>query len=192
MAADTTCRGLLRVYPVSMHPSTGMHPRIRRSRWAALRTSERFATLSEMSDTATPQESAARPVADLAPTGRDRGPRGSKIEYDVVRAVKRHRGEPGHTRDTHGTRGRTKAHRRYRRAHGPHAGRTSQPSKPTNNTHPARQRDDRSRGRLNSRPLVASVVLPGVFLPGNVQVRECLELPVQVRVSRLPPVSYYR
>ena len=24
--------------------------------------------------------------------------------------VKRHRGEPGHTRDTHGTRGRTRAH----------------------------------------------------------------------------------
>ena len=40
----------------------------------------------------------------------------------------------------HGTRGRTKAHRRI-----------SQPTKPTNNTHPARQRDDRSRGRLNSR-----------------------------------------
>jgi len=49
-------------------------------------------------------------------------------------------GEPGHT---HGTRGRTKAH-------GPHR-RTSQPSKPTNNTQPARQRDDRSRGRLKSR-----------------------------------------
>ena len=47
------------------------------------------------------------------------------------------------THGTHGTRGRTKAH-------GPHR-RTSQPSKPTNNTHPARQRDDRSRGRLNSR-----------------------------------------
>jgi len=44
--------------------------------------------------------------------------------------------------DTHGTRGRTKAHGPRRR--------TSQPSKPTNNTHPARQRDDRSRGRLNS------------------------------------------
>ena len=44
------------------------------------------------------------------------------------------------TQDTHGTRGRTKAH-------GPHR-RTSQPSKPTNNTQPARQRDDRSRGRL--------------------------------------------
>jgi hypothetical protein len=40
--------------------------------------------------------------------------------------VKRHRGEPGHTRDTHGTRGRTKAHGPRRR--------TSQPSKPTNNT----------------------------------------------------------
>ena len=51
---------------------------------------------------------------------------------------KRHRGEPGHT---HGTRGRT-------RAHGSHQ-RTSQPSKPTY-TQPARQRDDRSRGRLNS------------------------------------------
>ena len=57
--------------------------------------------------------------------------------------VKRHRGEPGHSRDTHGTRGRTKAL-------GPHR-RTSQPSKPTNNAHPARQRDDRSHGRLNSR-----------------------------------------
>ena len=45
----------------------------------------------------------------------------------------------GHTR---ATRGRT-------RAHGPHR-RTSQPAKPTN-TQPARQRDDRSRGRLNSR-----------------------------------------
>ena len=52
-------------------------------------------------------------------------------------------GEPGHTRDTRDTRARTKAN-------GPHR-RTSQPSKPTNNTHPARQRDDRSRGRLNSR-----------------------------------------
>jgi hypothetical protein len=71
--------------------------------------------------------------------------------------VKRHRGEPGHTRDTrdtrtHGTRGRTKAH-------GPHR-RTSQPSKPTNNTHPARQRDDRSRGRLNSRRPGADRALP--------------------------------
>ena len=71
--------------------------------------------------------------------------------------VKRHRGEPGHTRDTrdtrtHGTRGRTKAH-------GPHR-RTSQPSKPTNNTYPARQRDDRSRGRLNSRRPGADRALP--------------------------------
>ena len=62
-------------------------------------------------------------------------------------------GEPGHTRDTHGTRGRTKAHGPRRR--------TSQPSKPTNNTHPARQRDDRSRGptqqpQARSRPLPAA------------------------------------
>jgi hypothetical protein len=59
--------------------------------------------------------------------------------------IKRHRGEPGHTRDTHGTRGRTRAHGSHRR--------TSQPSKvpnpPTHKTQPARQRDDRSRGRLN-------------------------------------------
>ena len=33
---------------------------------------------------------------------------------------------------------------------------------------------------------------PGVFLPGNVQVRECLELPVQVCVSRLPRCVFYR
>ena len=56
--------------------------------------------------------------------------------------------DTGGSRDTHGTRGtrgRTKAHRPHRRV-------TSQPSKPSsNNTHPARQRDDRSRGRLNSR-----------------------------------------
>jgi len=51
------------------------------------------------------------------------------------------------TQDTHGTRGRTKAY-------GPHR-RTSQPSKPTNNTQPARQRDDRSRGRLTIEPLQA-------------------------------------
>ena len=50
------------------------------------------------------------------------------------------------TRDTHGTHGRTRAHRSHRR--------TSQPSNPTNsNRPPARQRvrDDRNRGRLNSR-----------------------------------------
>jgi hypothetical protein len=46
------------------------------------------------------------------------------------------------TSNTHGTRGRTRAHGSHRR--------TSQPSKPTN-TQPACQRDDRSRGRLNSR-----------------------------------------
>ena len=60
--------------------------------------------------------------------------------------VKRHRGEPGHTRDAHGTRGRTRAHGSHRR--------TSQPSKPTNTQpahEPARQRDGRNRGRLNSR-----------------------------------------
>ena len=52
--------------------------------------------------------------------------------------VKRHRGEPGHTRDTHGTRGRTRAHGTHRQ--------TSQPSKP--NDTPARTRDGRNRGRL--------------------------------------------
>ena len=56
--------------------------------------------------------------------------------------VKRHRGEPGHTRDTRDTR----THKGTRTTHR----RTSQPSKPTNNTHPARQRDDRSHGRLKS------------------------------------------
>ena len=45
--------------------------------------------------------------------------------------VKRHRGEPGHTRDTHGTHGRTRAHGSHRQ--------TSQPSKP--NDTPARPRD---------------------------------------------------
>jgi hypothetical protein len=57
---------------------------------------------------------------------------------------KRHRG----SRDTHGTHGDTRAHGSHRR--------TSQPSQPTP-THPpigtrtARPRDDRIRGRLNSR-----------------------------------------
>ena len=64
------------------------------------------------------------------------------ILYRYRVPVKRHRGEPGNSREIHGTRGHTKAHGPRRR--------TSQPSKPTNNTHPARQRDDRSRGRLNS------------------------------------------
>ena len=58
-------------------------------------------------------------------------------EHIVQYPVKRHRGEPGHTQDT-----QTQTHK----THGPHR-RTSQPSKPTNNTQPARQRDDRSRGR---------------------------------------------
>ena len=40
----------------------------------------------------------------------------------VVCPVKRHRGEPGHTRNTHGTGGRTRAHGTHRQ--------TSQPSKP--------------------------------------------------------------
>ncbi len=64
---------------------------------------------------------------------------GGAPPFASIIPVKRHRGEPGHSRDTHG---RT-------RTHGPHR-RTSQPSKPTN-AQPARQRDDRSRGRLNSR-----------------------------------------
>ena len=54
--------------------------------------------------------------------------------------VKRHRGEPGHTRDTHGTRGLTRAHGTHRQ--------TPQPSKP--NDTPARPRDGRNRGRLKS------------------------------------------
>ena len=67
-------------------------------------------------------------------------------KLDVSLPVKRHRGEPGHTRDTRDTR--------------THKGtRTTQTNLTTiqthhNNTHPARaarQRDDRSRGRLNSR-----------------------------------------
>jgi len=79
-----------------------------------------------------------------------------RTPIDTCRKLKLKRAGVGHTsvhttgkrgsRDTlgtHGTRGRTKAHRPHRR--------TSQPSKPTSNTHPARQRDDRSRGRLNSR-----------------------------------------
>ena len=49
----------------------------------------------------------------------------------------------GHTRDTHGTHGRTRAHGSHRR--------TSQPSIQTHNTQPARPRDDRNLGRLNSR-----------------------------------------
>jgi hypothetical protein len=61
--------------------------------------------------------------------------------------VKRHRTHTGHTRVD--TRHDTRAHK----GHTDHTDerRTSQPSKPTNNTQPARQRDDRSRGRLNSR-----------------------------------------
>ncbi len=57
--------------------------------------------------------------------------------------LQRHRGEPGHTGHTRDTRTHEGT-----RTFGPHR-RTSQPSKPTNNTQPARQRDDRSRGRLS-------------------------------------------
>jgi len=97
----------------------------------------------------------------------------------VFLPVKRHRGEPGHTRDTRRTRGRTKAHRRI-----------SQPTKPTNNTHPARQRDDRSRGRLNSRKPEAVGSLKrsaggeckGAFFSGN---RARLRMPRCSRSGRL-------
>jgi hypothetical protein len=79
-----------------------------------------------------------------------------------------------HTRDTatHGTRGRTKAH-------GPHR-RTSQPSKPTNNTHPARQRDDRSRGRLNIRR-------PGADRSPRPTQKRARGRPQQTRPWTLPP-----
>jgi hypothetical protein len=50
-------------------------------------------------------------------------------------------GEPGHTRDTRDTRAHARAHGSHRRI--------SQPSKP--NDTPARPRDGRNRGRLNSR-----------------------------------------
>ena len=96
------------------------------------------------------------------------------VLYSTV-PVKRHRGG----RDTHGTRGHTEAH-------GPHR-RTSQPSKPTNNTQPACQRDDRSRGRLKSRrPGVRYRYRysTGAFVRPRVPCVSC--------VSRLHPVSFYR
>ena len=58
--------------------------------------------------------------------------------------VKRHRGEPGHTRDT---RAHTSTRADTEDTDEPH----SQPSKPTNTRARARPRDDRIRGRLNSR-----------------------------------------
>ena len=74
------------------------------------------------------------------PRGRARESECKSQTYRTV-PVKRHRGEPGHTRDTHGTRGRTRAHGTHRQ--------TSQPSKP--NDTPARPRDGRNRGRLSIR-----------------------------------------
>jgi hypothetical protein len=92
----------------------------------------------------------------------DRETAGWDGRYPVRYPVKRHRGEPGHTRDTRNTRYPVKRHRgepghtRDTRDTRTHKGtRTTQTNlttiQPTNNTHPARQRDDRSRGRLNSR-----------------------------------------
>ena len=86
------------------------------------------------------------PRFSLLPVKRHRGEPGHTRDTRDTRAhallpVKRYRGEPGHTRDTHGTHGRTRAHGSHRR--------TSQPSKP--NDTPARPRDGRNRGRLNSR-----------------------------------------
>ena len=69
--------------------------------------------------------------------------------------IKSHRGEPGHTRDTHG---RTRAHGSHRQ--------TSQPSQPTN-APTARPHDDNTttetapnRGRLNSRSPGTATVQP--------------------------------
>ena len=74
------------------------------------------------------------PARGRVPVKRHRGSRDAYRYMFCTVPVKRHRGEPGHTRDT--------------RAHGSHR-RTSQPSKP--NDTPARPRDGRNRGRLNSR-----------------------------------------
>ena len=48
--------------------------------------------------------------------------RGQCKRGTVFLPVKRHRGEPGHTRDTYGTRGRTRAHGSHRRTSHPHTG----------------------------------------------------------------------
>ena len=64
--------------------------------------------------------------------------------------VKRHRGEPGHTRDTHGTHtGAKRCKQTGTRITQTNLTTYSQPSKP--NDTPARPRDGRNRGRLNSR-----------------------------------------
>ena len=68
--------------------------------------------------------------------------------------VKRHRGEPGHTRDTHGTHG---THGRTR-AHGSH-GRTSQPStqiqRHTRARKPRPTQQPQEQPQARSRPLLA-------------------------------------
>jgi hypothetical protein len=105
----------------------------------------------------------------------------------------RHRGEPGHTRDTHGTHtGHAGAQRHTDHADEPH----NHPNPPT--THiphvSGRQRDDRSRGRLNShRPGADRSPRPAQYrriqYTSGMLVRfVCvIRVPVCARVSRVFP-----
>ena len=85
------------------------------------------------------------PARGRVPVKRHRGSRDAYRYMFCTVPVKRHRGEPGHTRDTWGT-----------RAHAGPRGHTDHTDEPHNhppkpNDTPARPRDGRNRGRLNSR-----------------------------------------